>query len=194
MRALARRRASGTVLPVRPDELVSAFRVLLEAGGLALTGDGGAGRDAHAAWTAFADLAVEPVYEPYTHRSGRVVHVEQAMDGDLLRFETALRPGALLAEFTRQLSFVDQDDEYVAMDGLTLAVHLEAPLAQPGPALIWGTGGPPFTDAEWARRGEPPRPFRAAAEWREEVERSEAFRALFADDARLRFSFSAVSA
>jgi hypothetical protein len=167
----------------------------------------GRGADAPAAWAAFKELAARPAYEPMPAAEGITRCVDPTRDGDLLLFETAVHPRrsqqgwrsrsepevprAFVLLFTRQFSFEDEHQEYLGMNALTFDIEFDPadelvalPLAQK-----WECGGPPWTEAEWRRRGEAPRPYGAAQDWIEWVERSEPFRLAFDGRGAERFYF-----
>ena len=150
----------------------------------------GRGEDARAAWEVFKVVAALPAEEPFQRRDGATCHVDVTRDGDMLLFETAMG-AAFVMDFTRQFSFEDADGEYLGMNGLTLTVEFQPrpELARLDPVQIWGCGGPPWTEDVWRRQGEDPRPFAAAREWAEKVERSTPFAVAFAGGRATRFFF-----
>ena len=196
---------------VQPLAAEREFRALLSRGGVETVEVNhafvGRGEGARAAWEAFKAAAAVPADEPFEHRSGATCRVDVTRDGDLLLFETSVgeqrpakgwrsggepaEPTVFIIDFTRQFSFDDADGEYLGMNGLTLTVEF-----QPQPQLtglaqvqIWGCGGPPWTEQLWRQRGEEPRPFGAAQEWIDEVERSEPFAVAFGGHRPTRYFF-----
>lgn len=167
----------------------------------------GRGEHARAAWEAFKVMAAMPADESFADADGETLHVDVTADGDLLLFETAVderrpekgwrsmgepaEPNVFDLIFTRQFSFDDADGEYLSMNGLALTVEFEPhpELAGLPSAQIWGCGGPPWGDEQWRRRGEAPRPFAAAQEWIDEVERSRPFDLAFEQHRATRFYF-----
>jgi hypothetical protein len=153
----------------------------------------GHGDDAQVAWNAFKAVAAIRADEPFQDNPGETCHVDVVSDGDLLLYETGVserrpekgwrsegeppEPDAYVMDFTRQFTFQDADGEYLGMNGLTLTVEFEPhpELTRLKEAQIWGCGGPPWDEELWSRRGEEPRPFAAAQEWIDEVERSKPF-------------------
>lgn len=148
-----------------------------------MRGKSGRGEDARLAWEAFCAAALEPAHEPFTeHDPGESDYtrwVDEDCDSDLLLHESSVDDqGRFVLHFTRQFTFVDSDEEYGGMNGLSLAITFEGEGdVLSARAQRWGYAGPHEPDVDEETHPEIDNWAGHVPAWAAEVESSKSFKA-----------------